>query len=347
MHKMPSRPIQHIQEQRSFAILLFKLREIGIFRDQTVNDYGIDFELELIDENHLTGRFIKVQVKARSSVTCNDDGTISVSGIKQSTLFYWAEMSFSAPVVIAIVDTTSHDIFISNPIFWQCIESLDATNSTKTLHIPSEILGEKNNLECAIDSIQKIGLLSSVRDELSLASHAMKMFKSYCDLLVDVCHYDFHMPVDETDVLEDLFETCSKLNIENITLEKKSDLSSEMICNIYNIKWWCQNYNFEYFGYIEGPPNATMKEPLRFLLPRLLEYLKKYRSQILKSGSYWLQRMPTVLYKSFRWNYAKATNDEDLKKIGNKQFEDYDYARYEYEYLKAVNSGGNVDKYIF
>lgn len=42
---------QHKNESDSFAIILYKLREIGIFRNVTESDYGIDFEIEVINRD--------------------------------------------------------------------------------------------------------------------------------------------------------------------------------------------------------------------------------------------------------------------------------------------------------
>ena len=39
--------IQHKHESESFAIILYQLRELGIFRNITESDYGIDFEMEI------------------------------------------------------------------------------------------------------------------------------------------------------------------------------------------------------------------------------------------------------------------------------------------------------------
>ena len=48
----PKRIQQHKNEDCSFAIIENKLQEIGVFRNQTNHDYGIDFEIE-IEVDHL------------------------------------------------------------------------------------------------------------------------------------------------------------------------------------------------------------------------------------------------------------------------------------------------------
>ena len=42
---------QHKNESDSIAILLYKFRDLGIFRNFTERDYGIDSELELYNDH--------------------------------------------------------------------------------------------------------------------------------------------------------------------------------------------------------------------------------------------------------------------------------------------------------
>ena len=45
---LPKRIVQKQHESESYAILIYKLRKLGIFRNLTENDYGIDFEIEVV-----------------------------------------------------------------------------------------------------------------------------------------------------------------------------------------------------------------------------------------------------------------------------------------------------------
>ena len=86
----PKRIEQHKHESDSFAIILYKLKEIGIFRNITESDYGIDFEIEVVNGDLVEGRCIKVQVKSSDKLKVRKDGHAKVGGIKQTTLYYWA-----------------------------------------------------------------------------------------------------------------------------------------------------------------------------------------------------------------------------------------------------------------
>ena len=56
----PKRIKQHKNESDSFAIILYKLREIGIFRNVTESDYGIDFEIEVVNGDKVEGHCLRI-----------------------------------------------------------------------------------------------------------------------------------------------------------------------------------------------------------------------------------------------------------------------------------------------
>lgn len=101
----PKRIRQHKNESDSFAIILYKLKDIGIFRNITESDYGIDFEIEVVNGDRVEGHCVKVQVKSSDHLNVRvSDGQATVGGIKQTTLNYWAELSYNVPVVAMAVD---------------------------------------------------------------------------------------------------------------------------------------------------------------------------------------------------------------------------------------------------
>ena len=61
---LPTRTKQKKAESDSYAILIYKLRNVGIFRNMTESDYGIDFDIEFVADDSVTGRYIKAQVKS-------------------------------------------------------------------------------------------------------------------------------------------------------------------------------------------------------------------------------------------------------------------------------------------
>lgn len=57
----------------------------------TAQDYGIDFEIELVEDGRVCGHCVKVQVKSSENLYKDKDERPSIGGIKQTTLRYWAE----------------------------------------------------------------------------------------------------------------------------------------------------------------------------------------------------------------------------------------------------------------
>ena len=77
----PGYIIQHKNESESFAIILYKLRKLGIFRNMTSQDYGIDFEIELVEDGRVTGHCVKVQVKSSEKLKMGRGGCPYIGGI--------------------------------------------------------------------------------------------------------------------------------------------------------------------------------------------------------------------------------------------------------------------------
>lgn len=63
--RMPQRPVQHVQEDRSRRAFEAALPDEWVFRPQS-HDYGIDGEVEVFRDDWATGRIFKIQLKATS-----------------------------------------------------------------------------------------------------------------------------------------------------------------------------------------------------------------------------------------------------------------------------------------
>lgn len=79
---LPRRTAQRVAEEQSLLILREVLPKHWIFRHVTVDDYGIDLEIELVEKDgRLPGVFFKAQVKSRANVRPRrQDGWVTVSG---------------------------------------------------------------------------------------------------------------------------------------------------------------------------------------------------------------------------------------------------------------------------
>lgn len=91
---MPRRPAQHVQERLSKDAFSRALPDEWVFRVQD-QDYGMDGEVEIFQDESATGRIFKVQLKG----TAGKDNRLRVR-LLPSTVSYFAEMKL--PVLIVL-----------------------------------------------------------------------------------------------------------------------------------------------------------------------------------------------------------------------------------------------------
>lgn len=285
----PKRTKQHKAESDSYAILLYKLKDVGIFRNLTDNDYGIDFEIELIDDGKAKGKYIKAQVKSSEDLTIRKiDSTPTVGGIKQSTLSYWAELSYKTHVIAYAVDLKTENIYISKPLFWQSIKLLDGGKSSKTI----EFVSHNDDCHAIIPAIfTKLYAHSpSLMDEIYNHKMALKHLKQFFNLYADIFHYDLLMPVNELDVFETFLEVCHIL-LCPLSL-KDDDLTEDEQKHLYSFSFW-QGITEQNGG--EDVANYVAQKPMKILLPNLLKALAKYEKMVFDSKYYWKHKSTTYL----------------------------------------------------
>ena len=102
MYEFPKRISQHKNETKALAIFLYHLKDFGIVRDIRENDYGIDLEYEFVTGENVTGRVIKIQLKSVSKINKKNP---KIWNLKQSTLNYWAELSYRINTIVVAVNT--------------------------------------------------------------------------------------------------------------------------------------------------------------------------------------------------------------------------------------------------
>ena len=97
MYEFPKRITQHKNETKALAIFLYHLKDFGIVRDVRENDYGIDLEYEFVTGDNVIGRVIKIQLKSVSKISKKNP---KIWNPKQSTLNYWAELSYRINTIV-------------------------------------------------------------------------------------------------------------------------------------------------------------------------------------------------------------------------------------------------------
>ncbi len=277
--KFPNRIKQHKAESDSYAILLYKLRKVGIFRNLTDNDYGIDFEIEIVRDDQVTGKYLKAQVKSSEKLKIRKkDKVPTVGGIKQSTLHYWAELSFKANVLAYAVDLETENIYVTRPLFWQATKLIDASEKTKTIEF---LPVDKYHSEIAGGLTYAYGLAPTVSDIIHSHKSALKSIEEIIEFYVGIFHYDIHLPTDSPDTFGLFLELCKTLLHEGEV--DKSSLPEQDQKGLLIYEHWAQKGELVF----DEIPNYILQEPMKLLMPLFIKSLKKYSNLVLAAKYYW------------------------------------------------------------
>ena len=280
----PTRTRQQKSEAHSYAILLYKLRDLGIFRNLTENDYGIDFELELVEGDRITGQGVKIQVKSAEKLRLRADKTPSVGGIKQSTLTYWCELSYRTNVIAYAVDLATETIYVSRNLFWQATKAIDGGGSSKSISFFAA--GEDGDATATVATVMW-AFAPNAADHVYAHTLALRRLKDFLSLLGDAYHYDEGTEVD-VEVFRNLLE------VSRILLWNKSAIWADENDQKYwlNYAYWVQKSEAD--GW-DGLSCYAAQPILSTLIPALTEALRAYRKLVLDGKYYWAHRNPEFL----------------------------------------------------
>ncbi len=319
----PKRIIQHQHEAESFAILLYKLRKIGIFRNLTENDYGIDFEIELVSNGRLTGKYLKVQVKSAESLKIRKkDKAPTISGIKQSTLWYWAELSFSTNVLVFAVDLKDEKIYLTKPIFWQATHLIDQSNETKTIEF---IPISEHHTEVAKALTYFFMMAPTIRDHIYYHSDILRHLKQFLELHCDVFHLDPHMSIHDPDLFRHFLEDCRHL----LWSKRISEMfPGEDQDRIFSIDYWKMKTEYrELYNYI-------CQIPMGVLFPEILNELSRLREYVLTGSYYWIYRNISYLRLVYCYLIPTERDIGELCRVGDEY--DKNYLKQDREFEKYL-----------
>jgi hypothetical protein len=287
----PKRIKQHKAQSDSFAILLYRLRNVGIFRNATENDYGIDFEIEMVKDDMVIGRYLKAQVKSSEEVKVRADGIPTIGGIKQTTLLYWAELSYSTHVVVFAIDIATEAIYCTGSIFWQATALLDETDRTKTIQILKPVFDtsggkkttgvQKGQLKINIgDYLNSIVYGPSITEIINAHRIALHSLAAIFQLYHETWHRDPLIEVDKVSTMKVL------LNVAKILmgpLKNNGELTAEQALNVYSFDYWEKVTGFG-TDFIQ---NIEARRPLKTILPLFLDSIEALNKRILKGEHYW------------------------------------------------------------
>jgi hypothetical protein len=306
----PKRIEQHKHESDSFATILYKLKEIGIFRNITESDYGIDFEIEVVNGNQVEGHCIKVQVKSSDKLTVRKrDGHARVGGIKQSTLYYWAELSYNVPIVAIAVDLTEGKIYISDNLFWQAVSLIDATEKDKRPKSKSIDFGKWREIQDEIKRLKRIAYGYGLRDELNAHKWMLRNLISVLALYENSVHCHNGYSTEEDIVFRSFLESARILLGIKSYPEDEDIKSLEKLFDYSFIKNTTKSGEIGY-----DVARKVMVCIFEILLPRL----RLYQVKVFNSAYYWAYKDPDYLKLVISTDIPKENDEKELCEYGRR-----------------------------
>lgn len=300
---LPTRIPQKKSEAESFAIINFKLGDLGIFRGQTENDYGIDVDLELENQGAVTGRSVKIQVKSSVDLKLRKDGTPAVGGIKQSTLNYWCQIAFRTNVIAYAVDLATHKIYVSGDLFWQATRLIDGGQSTKSIAFLPE--GEDNVAMAKVLTIVQ-AFQPTVNEVIAAHTLALRRLKPFLTLLADAFHYDAGSELHEPDDFRDLLQACKVLlwdKGEKLWPEKRDQRGWQ------SYDYWkakSEGDGWDGVSYLAAQPILTT------LVPALIRALGSLKARVIAGRFFWAHQDSSYLALVYETTIPDVTDKDAL-----------------------------------
>lgn len=324
--QLPTRIRQHKAESDSYAILLYRLRNIGIFRNVTESDYGIDFEVEIVHGTSVTGKYFKAQVKSSENLKVRKkDGVPVVGGIKESTLYYWTELSYKSHVIAFAVDLKSEVIHVSRPLFWQATTLINGDKKSKSIEfLPSISAKEGKKVRDAMPSLFALtfALSPSVPDVIYSHKIALRYLGRFLSLHVDVFHYDSHCEIHDIDAFKTLLDACRVLLAE--ARDEEFELGEHDKRLRYSFEYWVRNSG-EWAT--DEVTNFSAQVPVKAFVPLLVEKLRKLRALVFRGKYYWGYKDPTYLRLVYETKLPLDSASETLRDWG------YNFEKHQHEVI--------------
>ncbi len=283
MSQLPKRPVQHVIEKRSLGVLTSILPQHWIVRHQSVDDYGIDAEIEFVDTNgNVSGDFFKAQVKGADHIERSGGRSPQVSGIKYSTLNYWVRISRHLHVIVFYIDVNAGTVFWT-PIFWQACRLLDGNESSKTVTFEYQLTSEP-------DSILKL-ILETITDLQTTRIKSCKWFiRNFERLLefVDWCHNaDYGSLVDNQLFRQILDET--RVLCEDLSVDKNAPP--------LDYSYWARKSNAEYG---DAVANFIAKVPVDYYFGPTVTRIKAMLEIVKEGPHFWTTKDQDL------WEFARG-----------------------------------------
>lgn len=317
MYEFPKRITQHKNETKALAIFLYHLKDFGIVRDIRENDYGIDLEYEFVVGDNVIGKIVKIQLKSVSKINKKNP---KIRNLKQSTLNYWAELSYGINTIIVGVNTIREEIYFTFPVFWDAIAQIDNTKKLKSI----EFVKSEGDCEAAAILIHHMALIPTIDKILLIHKNILGRVGEIIQFCISCIHNDQFMEFEEFTDLKKLLDDSSVLLWRSRIDEQFKNHDKSAIL-----------YTFDFFK--NNTKNGTlkywdMKDKLNIIVIELFNELIRLRTKVINSFCYWCVKDRDYIELVYRNNFEKiiGSNIDDLIK---------NYSSIEYNFLeKDYNS---------
>ncbi len=273
----PIRDKKHISETSSGKLFNSLMPDNWVVRDITERDYGIDYYVEIVDENdELTGKLVSIQLKSRQSVSWTQKNTYAISDIKLTTTNLWYD--FAVPVFVFLADLDAKELYYLSVKSYVRKNYLDYNKQTVlTYHFEK---GTKISTRRDISAFVKAYDMDILRPRFeSVLFTFLSSMTPYAEFIQEHDNRDYHMGLEDEEaiyieaILNNYLFLADYFNI-------KTDLPSITQLKNYSAK----KYGNKHYDLVEGAL-TDIAERLQQMTLTLLEASEK---QINEESSYWL-----------------------------------------------------------
>ena len=282
---LPRRVAQHKAQSDSFAILLYRLRDLGIFRNVTENDYGIDFEIEMVRDEMVLGRFLKVQVKSSKKPQRTGNGDLIIKDIKQSTLGYWREITSHINMVAFAVDLQDESIYYTTSLAEQAREKFSTDKGTGFIALQNRI-GKDEDLRGHLDALVAAAFRPSISTVTAYHRIALTELPRFIEML-SYAHWspDHGSPWNDIGTFKLLLDV-SRVLIGTDAIRERAERDGYDASKFFDFPYWQERSRTD--GYDDfSPAHATLSKPVKFLFPELINRLIDLQRFVQNSETFW------------------------------------------------------------
>lgn len=324
MYEFPKRITQHKNETKALAIFLYHLKDFGIVRDIRENDYGIDLEYEFVIGENVIGRVIKIQLKSVSKINKKNP---KIWNLKQSTLNYWAELSYRINTIVVAVNTIREEIYVTFPIFWDAIAQIDNTKKSKSI----KFVKNEGNCEAAAILIHHIALIPTINEILLIHKNILGRIEEIIQFCSSSIHSDQFMEFEEFTELKRLLDDSSVLLWRAKIEEQFEDYNKSK--GWYTLDFFKNNTKDGILKYWD------MKDKLNIIVIELFKELIRLRTKVLNSFCYWVEKDRDYLELGYKHNFENFIADNIADLISNYSSVENDYLEKDYNefVMKKIN----------